>query len=537
MAKQRILFSMFFSMLILILSGSCLKASESPINLPKVPDSSGLQARFGKYYTPVPYKITPSVPAYTLPLSQKDLYNFSKISQFLGQKPATDLLLKNGLVTVNWGQNDDVVAAYKQIKKMDVPVFVTSDSLLHLYHIQFDETLKQIEEKEFFPDLVKISENMQAEFLKRYNSSPDSTKQSFLKGVAFFTVGLKLLKPDAQVPAAVKKWVDFETDHIEKHAGFPPDQEVKNSLFTYAEDYSQYVPRGHYTQSENLKKYFKAMMWYGRMTMLIKGDKKYGPMEKALIPPEEAKTQTILAGTVASLASSLKVDNNPLIDKWYRIYAVSAYYVGFSDDLSIYEYQDALRSVFGNSFTPSQLAQDANFLKFQAAVAKLRKPAIYSGTGAAAIDLDKEGSLKPEQLVEILGKTQGFRFMGQRYVPDSFILGQLVAPTIDKVLGPSVFTTVMVPDYGAVRMFPRGLDVMAVLGSKRAVKVLDNIGDSKYMHYPETLAKLKKQFDAVPEKDWNQNLYWSWLYALKSLTSEPGGKGWPTFTQTDAWKD
>jgi hypothetical protein len=536
MAK-RTLFGICSSVLTLIVISSCLKASETPINLPKALDSSGLQARFGKYYTPVPYKVAPSVPAYTLPLKQSDLYNFPKVSQFLGPKGAQDLLLKNGVVTVNWGQYDEVVAAYKQIKKMDVPVFVTSDSLLHLYHIQFDETLKQIEEKEFFPDLVKISQTMQTEFLSRYNSSPEATKQSLLKGVAFFTVGLKLLKPETPVPGAVKKWVDFETEHIEKHAGFPTELEVKNSLFQYAEDYSQYVPRGHYTQSENLKKYFKAMMWYGRMTMLIKGDKKFGPTEKALIPPEEAKTQTILAGAIAALASTLKVDNAPLIDKWFRIYAVSAYYVGFSDDLSIYEYQDALRSVFGNSFTPSQLAQDANFLKFQAAVAKLRKPAIYSGTGAAAIDLDKEGSLKPEQLVEILGKTQGFRFMGQRYVPDSFILGQLVAPTIDKVLGPSVFTTVFVPDYGSVRMFPRGLDVMAVLGSKRAVKVLDNIGDSKYKNYPETLDKLKKQFDAVPEKDWNQNLYWSWLYALKSLTSEPGGKGWPTFTQTDAWKD
>jgi hypothetical protein len=94
-----------------------------------------------------------------------------------------------------------------------------------------------------------------------------------------------------------------------------------------------------------------------------------------------------------------------------------------------------------------------------------------------------------------------------------------------------------VPDYGPVRMFPRGLDVMAVLGSQRALTVLDNLGDSKYQGYAEAMDKLKKQFAEIPEKDFNQNLYWSWLYALKSLTSEPGGKGWPTFTQTDAWKD
>ena len=177
------------------------------------------------------------------------------------------------------------------------------------------------------------------------------------------------------------------------------------------------------------------------------------------------------------------------------------------------------------------------FLKFQAKVASLRKPAIYSGTGGSVINIDKEGSLKPEQLVEILDKTQGFRFMGQRYVPDSFILGQMVAPNVNMLTGQSVFTTVYVPDYGSVRMFPRGLDVMAVLGSKRALTVLDNLGDSKYEHYQESFDKLKKQFDEVSEKDYNQNLYWSWLYALKSLVSEPAAKGWPTFMQTDAWKD
>ena len=64
-----------------------------------------------------------------------------------------------------------------------------------------------------------------------------------------------------------------------------------------------------------------------------------------------------------------------------------------------------------------------------------------------------------------------------------------------------------------------------------------NNGDSQYGRYQETFDKLKKQFDAVPEKEFNQNLYWSWLFALKSLVSEPGGQGWPTFTQTDAWRD
>jgi len=537
MDKKRFLVFVCSVALLLGITQGCAKAEDLAITLSSA--TTG-QIQFGKYYEPVPYSIKPSVPSYSLPLGQKDIYNYAKISGLLGPKAASELLMKNGLVTLNWGNREDVVQAYKDIKQMDLPVFVTSDSLLHLYHIQFDETLKRIEEKEFYPDLVQISEAMQQEFLKAYKSAPASAKPAHLKGVAFFTVALKILKPDAAVPGPVKNIVGWELAHIDKHQGFPgPVDALANSVFTYEEDYSQYVPRGHYTQSETLKRYFKAMMWYGRMTMLIKGAKKFGGFEDALVSEQEAKNQTILAAAIAGLASNLKIGNAPLIEKWNRIYAVSAYYVGFSDDLTIYEYQDALRSIFGAGFKPSQLAQDDTFLKLQAKIASLRKPAIYSGTGQSGVnlDLEKDRQMTPEQLARTLAKTQGFRFMGQRYVPDSFILGQMVAPTIDVLTGSPSFTTVCIPDVGCIRAFPRGLDVVAVLGSKRALTVLDNIGDSKYGRYQETFDKLKKQFDNVPEKDWNQNLYWSWLYALKSLVSEPGGQGWPTFTQTDAWKD
>ena len=306
------------------------------------------------------------------------------------------------------------------------------------------------------------------------------------------------------------------------------------------EDYSQYVPRGHYTQSENLKRYFKALMWYGRMTMLIRGDSDYGPLSKhALVSVREARIQTILAAAISGMASELKADNQPLIAKWDRMYAVTAYYVGFADDLTLYDYQDALRAVLGMRYRPGQLADGAQFEKFQAKIASMRKPAIYSGAGQSGVNLDdeKDRAMTPEQLIRTLGKTQGFRFMGQRYVPDSFILGKLVSPTVGSKIGAPAFTTHCIPDVGCVRVFPRGLDVMAVLGSSPSLALLNQLGDSAYERYADTLIGLRQQFDAVPERAWNQNLYWSWLYALKALINGQTGAGWPTFSQTDAWKD
>ncbi len=71
-------------------------------------------------------------------------------------------------------------------------------------------------------------------------------------------------------------------------------------IFKYQEDYSQYVPRGHYTHSEILKNYFKAFMWHGRMSMLLKGK-----LIEAEDPEKEARIQTIQASLITS---KLKAD-------------------------------------------------------------------------------------------------------------------------------------------------------------------------------------------------------------------------------------
>ena len=51
------------------------------------------------------------------------------------------------------------------------------------------------------------------------------------------------------------------------------------------------------------------------------------------------------------------------------------------------------------------------------------------------------------------------------------------------------------------------------------------------------LAELREEFGKISTTDWNRNLYWSWLYALKGLIKPVEGPGWPTFMTTTAWQD
>ena len=110
--------------------------------------------------------------------------------------------------------------------------------------------------------------------------------------------------------------------------------------------------------------------------------------------------------------------------------------------------------------------------------------------------------------------------MGQRYIPDSYILGQLVYTNVGTQLVP--------------RLMPSGLDVMAALGSDRAWELLDS--EKEYVNYVSQMEFLWNQIGNMTESEWTQNLYYLWVYSLLPLLSDPG-EGYPYFMQSEAWVD
>ncbi|MDY6917577.1 MAG: DUF3160 domain-containing protein, partial [Chloroflexota bacterium] len=104
------------------------------------------------------FTIDMSAPSYTLPLSLGGIVNLAGVESKLGLGDGEEELLKsNGFVVVPYGQVDDIVEPYEMLKERESPIFVTSDTLLHLYHIQFNEVLKRIEEEEFFNAVLDMS--------------------------------------------------------------------------------------------------------------------------------------------------------------------------------------------------------------------------------------------------------------------------------------------------------------------------------------------------------------------------------------------
>ena len=561
-----------------VLSGCCGGAQPGPssgtLNVPSVMagEISNPKLALASSYHLEGFTVDMSTPSYTLPLSLGKVSNLGQMeSLFSLNTDQKGLLERNGFVVLPWG-GDDIVEPYSTLKDLEVPIFVTSDTLLHLYHIQFGEILKRIEEEEFFDGVLLMSKAMLEKAVQDYAgfSDPD-LREAARRNAAYFAVALELLQTptegydedaerqeieqwneenpwdlkefvpvptvDYQVPGWVQADVEAEVGKVEAHEGFAPSTIFNSNdgcgCFLdgcYCEDYSQYVPRGHYTRSETLKRYFKAMMWYGRMAFLLKGG------EDALVSEYDADIATVQASLIAAELHDVQAGEATAGEIWDRVYLITAFFVGTADDLTPYEYLDAIETVFGTEFEASELVDNEKLLELKAELAQMRNPEIYGGSGVCVID----PPFTKEKLNECLAKTKGMRFMGQRFVPDSYMFQNLVSPAVGMYVGDGEPFTMKMTGGGPARCFPRGLDVMAVFGSERAYDILEAEGDTEYAgtdtSYDQQLQELRDEFAGFDTADWNRNLYWAWLYALQPLLKE-FGDGYPSFMQSEAWQD
>jgi len=490
------------------------------------------EPNFAAYYEPFGLGVEPNAISYELPLDLDLLTNYDRVNQALNLEPARDLLSQNGFVVIEhqFGEDpdgDDIVSPYTYLRDIFIPMFVTADTLLHVYHVQFDQTLLEIEEQEFYDDILALTDALSAHTLELYDQLEGDLQEAARRNAAYLAVAGRLIGSSSLVPTSVSEEVSGELGKIAAHSGFKP-----SDIFIYTEDYSQYVPRGHYTRSDRLQRYFKTLMWYGRMAFLLKGDENWGPLGKALISPYDAKIQTLQACLLAISLNTQQVDERLAREVWDRLYAVTALYVGLADDLTPYDYLWALDRVFGANYVLADLDDPERLFELKTELALLPSPQIFGGTGGGLV----LPPLTEETLNELLEKTKGLRLMGQRFIPDSHMFQNLVMSRAGEYTGDlnNLPFTAVVTVAGIYRGYPRGLDVMALLGSEEAREILIAEGDTAYKHYWDRYDELAEKFSTFGPADWNRNLYWGWLYSLRALLPRYGA-GYPAFMQTPAW--
>ncbi|MBN1606625.1 MAG: DUF3160 domain-containing protein [Polyangiaceae bacterium] len=517
------------------------------------------------------------VPGYPLPLDIGDIVNLQADvsgNYLVDWNPDAEAkLAAHGIVALPATTKlTRFETAYQLLKSADAPILVTTDSTLHLYHLLFDQVLKSLEMNELLPVYQALLPAV-VDKLRSLRAALDADNaEAARRSMAALSVAAKLMFPDTfTVPPEVATEVDqvitlvngareFELDPIFNHGcdhdtacsgGDVSRESYEAGKACFCEDYSQYKPRGHYTEHPALEQYFRGAMYLGRIGLRIKS-------------PMETRMAAILTSAMTSTSVTFRESELPAMELWDRLRRVTSFFVGTPDDLTFIEYDRVLREVYGQRFELTVLDDQAQLDALRARLSEERAPKIMSGMVQWYLD-------ETEQ-------TQGLRFLGQSFAFDSYALGQLVfshvGPNVDHqdfqyvvdypndVVYPycgdgGSFTTCegrTEADWAWLcckalavgrlegrseladicRLLPKGLDVAAAYGSSRAEEHLEP--DKSFCGYANQLASLQAETAAQTDEDHWSTLYAGWLHSVHPLF-ERDYTGLPTWMGAETYRD
>ena len=424
---------------------------------------------------------TPNVEPYS---TDANLSNIDNKDRLYLQDAQIKKLAENNFLVVDSSWNE-FYEVYEDNRYFQTPSFITTDSMMHTYHLYYSMLQKKTEKNFLFDKVKSMSLAMLDESTNQYNTLKGSEwEQAALMNKAFFSVGVCLINGNSDnIDSDVKDLCLGELSKIEKADGID-----MSPLTEDYEDYSQYKPRGYYDGDEQLEKYFRTMMWYGRRNFA-----------------QNNETQNR-----AALLMSLAMDKVGT-DDWESVYTVTSFFAGSSDDSGYFEYLPLIKAAYGDDVTIDGIAgKDKEYKTFEKLTAELEAPKINS----VPFEDDEGRTDKAEE-------AKGYRYMGQRASLDETIFAQLLYSNVEKKSDEDK------------RLLPDALDLPAALGSETALSIMKDSGKADYPNYDEQLNKVSSAIKDMPEL-WTGSLYANWINTLSPLLKEKGD-GYPSFMTNDEW--
>ncbi|MDZ4199546.1 MAG: DUF3160 domain-containing protein, partial [Kiritimatiellia bacterium] len=172
--------------------------------------------------------------------------------------------------------NPIFLQAFASYAKKDLPPFITSDSLLNAFHVLYEETIVSLERlnAERLPRLLQEIRQYVPASGERVQGNPELTRAAMLRAQTVIGIALNLLgvPPDSADPVLVQRIIE-ETARIEEACGIHMPNWLGEPDESFAAlDYGRFKPRGFYTRSPELKKYFRATSWLQAVPFRVSRD-------------------------------------------------------------------------------------------------------------------------------------------------------------------------------------------------------------------------------------------------------------------------
>ncbi|MDJ0924425.1 MAG: DUF3160 domain-containing protein [Acidimicrobiia bacterium] len=442
----------------------------TPTTLPPIDVPSGTRTSFGQLAS-IP--LTSGAPAYAGPATASSLAGVRVaewIDDYLDANDAKSQLLANGFVVVP-GTTRHFHHIYESAAYEAYPVFLTTDTAYHVWHLAFDKILRETEQQTLLPvledmvlRLVELARIQEAEL------AGTDLAEAANRVTQFYEAAATVLELDVgPIGPLAQAEVDLIMAADERTLSPTTGGDADSGFITTLIDYSLFRPRGHYNRSPELERFFRGMSQLGNNAFLV--------------------NQGLLLGI---LASRVLLTDPELVEQWRLIYEPTAWLVGAADDYTPLEVGAIVEQVVPSGWSDMSMFAD---------------PATVDAVGQGLLAMRSVG-INPE--------ASSVRIMGARLVVDSYIFDQLVAPSVPERSEASAF------------------DLAAAFGSEWAYAYQEAAGETALAGYEEQMAAMQDLIGSRSDADWGATVYDAWLWAIQP-TWQARGSEYPDFMRTEAW--
>jgi Protein of unknown function (DUF3160) len=410
---------------------------------------------------------------------------------------------------------------YERNDYVAFPSFVTVDLAIDTTHAYFDAVLREIESLHLVPKLkaALVSLMKEAEAVRR-SARTRRAKGAAVRAVAYWAVALRLLeqpargdapdvetvplpggmaperpapKPSRQpkakrtpVPNSATRLVTRAVAQIHKASGRLPKGIVRSDL-----DLTQMRPRGHYTRTGVLQRFFRSMSWLGMASFPLQGDR-----------ADVIGVMLLARSYLGSEAGAKALD---------RVQSVTTYFVGGPDAADLAAAARLLVAVMpkASKAKADTMTQPDTLKRYAAQLATLPAPKIQSTATTASA---------PSQV----------RVMGRRAFEDNVALQKLIG-ALNNIAMKGADSESMVRAPGA-------LGSAALLGSDLAKRLIVTPKPGvTHTALGQAIDRGRLHISGLPVTRWGQDAYHGTLHALRGLLPAPPATA-PHMLRTPGWR-
>lgn len=394
--------------------------------------------------------------------------------------------------------------AFHRVYGHDLPVFISTDAVLHAIHMSYDRILMHLEQELLLTNLTKTLDGLSDALPtlgERYGG--DERMRMHLADIDLYVAMARSLFAGEKLTPRYCDGATFDAvwdaAKAERMTSMKLFSGIPRNL-----DFSQLTVRGHYADAPGkpLDTYFRAMMWLGRMDFM-------------LTPPPDYTDNTEWEADVRRMGIDAALLDEVIEEAGVRGLmaendAIITFMVGECDNMTPAQFSD-VRTELGLE-RADDLFDDDVYAAFRE---KIESSGEYGQRILSGFFIMNPFSSEPDPL------PVSYRLMGQRFVIDSYIFSNVV---YDRIVNNGIKIW---------RPLPDPLDAMFVLGNDDALPLLADELD-RY-NYSSQLEALRYLVDAYDDDFWGQSLYNTWLGALRQLNPPSTDAGLPLFMKTSAW--